>query len=281
MGIPEHIIPYAPTFLGERFIVPLPALSPTLRTQAYAEAAVIDYTRFSLVMHSKRKVAIFAACNIDAARKVRVSDAISWRMDERVGDCQLGPEKVANGQLNSGRLVRRENVLWGPVSEARHANKSTFFYSNAVPLHPGLNHAAWETLEDRVLDRTTNPSCRLCVFTGPVLRDNDRTVEDLPPYDRAAFNSPGAVRIPAALWKVIVRRDGSAEEGLSAMAFAMRQSEMWNDTEGSQLHTLKVHQVTLRAIERWTGLDFGDLKRSDQLEGLHGPTEWPQIRPNR
>lgn len=288
MASPKLIIPYDPDFLGDGFSVPMPALSDALRAQAFADAVQVPYTHFSLVMHARRRVAIVAANNIDAARKVQVSGGLTWRMDERVGEFQLGSEVYAGNQLDRGHMVRREDVLWGTVPEARCANEATFFFANAAPQHQNFNQDEWVTLEDWVLDRATDFSYRLCVFTGPVLRDNDPTLDDLPATLRTAYRAIGQAQIPAAFWKVIVLRDGTAAgEDLSVVAFAMRQSEMWNDKQGRQLLHLKVHQVTLEAIEEWTGLDFGALKQADELqwsdermrERSGGPApEWPHIR---
>lgn len=288
MARPELIIPYDPGFLGDGFVVSVPALSDALRASAFADGAVIDYTHFSLIMHANRRVAIVAAHNVDASRAVRIKGGLTWKMDERAGECQLGPGTYANNQLDRGHLVRREDVLWGTVPEAKLANKATFFYTNAAPQHKNFNQDEWVTLEDWVLDKATDFSYRLCVFTGPVLRDNDPVLTDLPPNLRAAFPAGGPAQIPAAFWKVVVLRDTDAGgDDLSVVCFAMRQSDMWNDREGRRLLKLKVHQVTLSAIEGWTGLDFGDLKNADELAWSEErtravaeaePLEWPQVR---
>ncbi|MBP2294998.1 DNA/RNA non-specific endonuclease [Azospirillum rugosum] len=267
MARPDLIIPYDPQFLGDGFVVPLPSLGDGLRTSAYGQGVVLDYTHFSLVMHAGRRVAIYTAHNVDAARTVRVPGGLPWKMDERVGEFQLGPEVYANNKIDRGHLVRRQDVLWGTVGEAKLANKATFFYTNAAPQHENFNQDEWVTLEDWVLQDATDFSYRLCVFTGPVLRSDDPVLSDLPPGLRAGFRMAGQAQIPAAFWKLIVLRDGTAGgDDLSAVAFAMRQTEMWNDKEGKRLLDLKVHQVTIGAIERWTGLDFGDLKAVDELE---------------
>lgn len=288
MTIPKLIIPYDPDFLGDGFTVPMPALSESLRAHAFADGAAVPYTHFSLVMHARRRVAIVAANNIDAARKVQVAGGLTWHMDERIGEFQLGPEVYADNQLDRGHMVRREDVLWGSVPEARRANESTFFYANAAPQHQNFNQDEWVTLEDWVLDRATEFSYRLCVFTGPVLRDNDPTLGDLPPNLRSVFRTAGTAQIPAGFWKVIVLRDATAGgDDLAVVAFAMRQTEMWNDKQGRKLLELKVHQVTLEAIEEWTGLDFGELSHADELRwsdermrlrDAGTDLEWPLIR---
>jgi endonuclease G len=234
-------------------------------------------------------VAVFTAHNVDASRAVRgIPGGLDWKMDERVGEHQLGPEVYAHNQLDRRHLVRGEDVLWGSVSEARLANKATYFYTNAAPQHQHFSQDEWVSLEDWVLHQATDFSYRLCVFTGPVLTEGDPTLSDLPPDLRAAFTARGPAQIPAAFWKVVVLRDTRAGgDDLSAVAFAMKQSEMWNDRHGSRLLNLRVQQVTLRAIEEWTGLDFGVLRDVDELgwserveraRELGRAPEWPVIR---
>ena len=288
MARPEMIVPYDPGFLGDGFVVPLPQLGDAVSASALRGGEVVDYTHYSLVMHAPRRVAIFTAHNVDAAHMVRVRNRHPWQMDERIGEFQLGPEVYDDNQLDRGHLVRRGDVLWGTPVTARAANRATFFYSNAAPQHQNFNQDEWVALEDWVLNQATDFSYRLCVFTGPVLRGDDPVLEDLPPGLRTAFRLRGPAQIPAAFWKVVVLRDGTAAgEDLAAVAFAMLQSEMWNDKEGKRLLSLKVHQVTLEAIEEWTGLDFGALKQVDELawseermrlRDLGAEPAWPIVR---
>ena len=287
MAKPTLIIAYDPHFLGGGFAVPLPGLSDATRTRALEDGRVFDYTHYSLVMDRERRTAIYAANNIDAARKVQIGGGLSWKMDERLGEHQLGPETYDANQLDKGHLVRREDVLWGTVAEAREANRSTYFYANATPQHQNFNQDEWKMLEDWVLERATSMSYRLCVITGTVLRPDDPTLMDLPPELRVAI--PPA-QLPAAFWKVIVLRDGSAGgDDLAAVAFAIKQSESWNDRQGRRLLQLQTRQVTLKAIEEWTGLDFGALHDVDELANSRivtraasdadddGDREWPGI----
>ncbi|HEV7880034.1 MAG TPA: hypothetical protein VGP39_18400 [Bradyrhizobium sp.] len=64
---------------------------------------------------------------------------------------------------------------------------------------------------------------------------------DLPPRLTSAIPAAGPAQIPAAFWKVIVLRDSEAgAEDLSVVAFAMRQSEMWNDRDGRPLSSRRL-----------------------------------------
>jgi endonuclease G, mitochondrial len=282
MAKPTLIIPYDPFFLGDGFEVPMPTLGDAARGRALGDGQVFHYTHYSLVMDRERRTAMFAANNIDAARKVQIGGGLSWKMDERLGEVQLGRETYDGNQLDKGHLVRREDVVWGPVAEAREANRSTYFYPNATPQHQNFNQDEWKALEDWVLEHATELSYRLCVLTGTVLRDDDPTLLDLPPHLRTLF---GPARLPAAFWKVIVLRDGEAGGGdLAAVAFALKQSEAWNDRQGSRLLQLRIHQVTLGAIEEWTGLNFGALHDVDELAGdrirnraIVEGAEWPEV----
>jgi hypothetical protein len=45
----------------------------------------------------------------------------------------------------------------------------------------------------------------------------------------------------------------------------MKQTEMNEDKQGKDLLQLQRYQVTVSAIEEWTGLEFGPLKDADEL----------------
>ncbi|ATB49493.1 protease [Corallococcus macrosporus DSM 14697] len=103
-----------------------------------------------------------------------------------------------------------------------------------------------------MLEHASEYAYRLCVFTGPVLSDDDPPLRD--------------AQIPAGFWKVVVLRDATAGGAdLSVVAFFMKQTEMLHDKLGKKLLQLQRYQVTLPAIEAWTGLDFGALKNADEL----------------
>lgn len=253
MAKPSLIIPYDPAFLGGGAVVPLPDLKAGARAHALNGGRPLDYTHFSLVMSEARRVAIYTACNLDGTEAKRLSRSGSWQLDERAGENQLGASFYDNNPWDRGHLVRRLDPVWGPLSVARQANNATFFYTNAAPQHERFNQDEWVELEDWVLDHAVDEAYRVCVFTGPVLRESDAPLKD--------------AQIPAAFWKIIVARDGaSGGRGLLATAFMMKQDLLWNDGNGAALNHLTTYQVRVSDIERVTCLDFGEeMRKADPL----------------
>ncbi|MBF5046453.1 hypothetical protein FGE12_28830 [Aggregicoccus sp. 17bor-14] len=251
---PSLVIPYDPDFLGGGFQVPLPMLTARLREDAFEKGRVLDYVHYSLAMNARRRTALFSACNVDASRMVRMGrEGMPWLLDPRLpASAQLGPIYYANNAWDRGHLTRRQDALWGPVRVAREANAATFYYANAAPQHENFNQDEWAALEDWVLERAADVSYRLCVITGPVLQDDDPPLRD--------------AQIPAAFWKVVALRDATADgDDLSVVAFLMKQAPMEKDKVGRELLHLKRYQVTVAAVEEWTGLDFGALRDADEL----------------
>lgn len=291
MPVPNPVIPYDPHFLGAGIEVPLPEPSDELRPQLYTQNGthILDYTHFSLAIHRKRHTAVYSACNIDGLHRVMgiSRKGIPWVTDDRAGDFQIGNEAYRDTAWDRGHLTRREDVIWGSPTEAKAANRATFYYTNAAPQHENFNQDEWNELEDWVLDWADEHHYRLCVITGPVLSDDDRRLSEGDPELRRVELSPDEILIPAAFWKIVALRDKETRE-LAVAAFAMRQSEFWNDHEGRKLLRLSVHQVTVRAIEEWTGLSFGPLGDSDVLSvqesldrfarSAEGEAIWPIIR---
>ena len=96
-------------------------------------------------------------------------------------------------------------------------------------------------------------SPRLSVFTGPLYTKLDQFVNDY--------------RIPSAFWKVVALRDPTAEgEDLSALGFLMKQNELWDDFNGSKMLDLRLYQVGIADIGRYTGIEFGELAMLDEFE---------------
>src|SRR5512138_1090893 len=244
MSAPDREIPYDPEFLGDGFAVPLPTLRDEAARAAWNGGVPLDYVHYSLVLHAERRVAIFTAHNVDPDRMKKGFRNPEWRLDERAPGHQLGPEVYEATAWDRGHLAKREDVCWGPLAEARDANASTFFYTNAVPQHENFNRDEWKYLEDWLLDRVAvRFNRRMSVFSGPVLSPDDRKLSEGDPKLRAAFRGVREdVLIPSAFWKICVVRDAAAAgDDLSVTAFAMKQNEHWKDRRGAKLLDLRVH----------------------------------------
>ncbi|MCO6364368.1 DNA/RNA non-specific endonuclease [Paracoccus sp. 08] len=183
---------YDSDFLGD-LVVPLPIpagnqANDVLEVEG-SDGGRLDYTNFSVVMSRSRKIAMFVAVNIDGSTSRSIErGSDKWFLDGRIPiDAQVGEELYADNLLDRGHLVRREDPNWGPDAEI--ANDDTFHFTNCAPQMGAFNQRTWLSLEDYVLKNTRRWRERVTVFTGPVLRDDDRLYRH--------------VQIPTAFWKVI------------------------------------------------------------------------------
>ncbi len=252
---------YDRNFLGDDVLLPLPEPTGPAADQVLdidgKGKKVRDYTHFSIVMHKDRKMAMFTANNIDGNQLRTDIGRSKWKIDDVVGEKnQLGPYVYKNNPLDRGHLVRRIDVVWGDKRTAQIANSDTFHYTNAVPQHSNLNQKKWLDLEDWLLNNAANKKKKVSVFTGPVLRENDKKYR--------------GAQIPEDFWKIIILRKEKGE--LVAAGFMMSQKNMigkLREEEGQKqqrdvpTEEIAPYQVTLESIEKMTNLDFGDLKDAD------------------
>ncbi len=243
---------YDPAFLGDEYVIPLPALSPAREEDIAAPSGGgrdLRYTHFSVVMSRSRRLAFFTAVNIDGSRQKPLGrDTDKWYFDPRIDrSLQCGPDLYEGNDLDQGHLVRRIDPVWG--EDAQEANEDTFHFTNCSPQHKKLNRVTWLRLEDYILTNAGKFGFRVTVFTGPVFREDDLIYK-------------GEFRIPAEFWKVavMVKDDGT----LSATAYLQTQKNLISDLEFAY-GEYKTYQLPVATIEGLTGIDFGDLRRSDPL----------------
>jgi endonuclease G len=252
---------YDPAFLGDgaEFQVRLPDLSPDQAEEAAIadplasgmDRFVLAYTHFSVVMNGRRRMPFFSAANIDGneLRSIpRSGDA--WAYDPRIGrELQIGDEIYANSPLDRGHMTRRLDPVWGTAAVAALADEDTFHFTNACPQHRDLNRKEWAQLEDYVLDNAGTADVRVCSMTGPVLAASDTPFR--------------GVLLPASFWKVVVTVRTETRR-LSAAGYILSQQDLLTGFEFSY-GPYKTYQVTLREIERRTGLRFGELTNFDPM----------------
>jgi endonuclease G len=233
----------------EHFPVPMPrCVGRTAGDEAplkLGDGHALQYGNFSVVMSKSRRIALYTACNIDGGQSRKIKrDADVWYFDDRIDRAhQSGDELYLDNELDRGHLVRREDPVWGP--QAALANDDTFHFTNCSPQHSGMNQKTWLGLEDYILQNARVHGLRICVFTGPVLRDDDMVYR--------------GVKIPKEYWKVIAFRTGDRP---SATAYLVSQGKLIEDLE-FVFGRYKTYQVAVAEVQELAGLDFGDLRRFD------------------
>lgn len=217
---------------------------------------VIDYTHFSLAMNRRRKFAAWVAWNIDGGSiKLVDTDGVSFRKDKEFEDGQIGNELYKFNPLDRGHIARRAALCWGPIEEARKANKDSFFYSNIAPQHERFNRSnksgIWGELENAVFAGAKVEDLKISVMGGPIFDD------DKDPVHRG-------VKIPREFWKIICYVDPSTDT-LESHAFVLTQSELITDLEvlrsleGIDLDEFEIFKVPVQHISQKTGFDFPEL----------------------
>jgi endonuclease G len=261
---------YDPDHLGSDSRVPLPDFASLVHEVVMpqggtgAAGAVANYQHFSLVMHRERRVPLFTAVCIDGEQSRRIKRSNDkWYADLRYPEgVQLKREHYSHSDIDRGHMVRREDPNWG--ENAQLANDDTFHYTNAAPQHAKLNQgkAAWLGLENYILESARTEGFRVCVFTGPVLRETDMILE----------TDAGAVQAPEEFWKVVVARDANGSS-LIATAYLLGQGALLDVLEGVEFRygQYGTYQVTVRAISQATGLDFGALAAADPMDVQEAP----------
>jgi endonuclease G len=257
---------YDPDFISG-VTVPLPNLSERLVAEAFDRGTTVDHTRFSLVMHATRGLAIYTAHTIDG---VTMMDEGVIARDDRFRFDPTLPRSIQtdNDQgyyknpWDRGHLVRRRSMHWGDRSTAEQADAESYYWSNIAPQHNKLHDRAWGRIEDWMLEHAHGGDGRAIVFTGPVLAPDDPSI----------VNRPGEepIQIPAGFWKIIAVRPDTA---LRAAGFLVWQRDF--DQEVPVEFAPYLEQVRITTIEFITGLSFGDLRHADPLRFGVEPVEEP------
>jgi len=233
----------------EEFPIALPSASKWARDIAPVadrSDGILPYTHFSLMISKSRRLALFAAVNVDGKRAMKIKRTHDrWLYDGRLERShQVGNELYVSTPLDRGHLVRREDPVWGPDAET--ANADTFHFTNCAPQHEDLNERIWLGLENYILANVRADKMRVSVFTGPVLAKNDPSFR--------------GVKIPRRFWKVVafLLPDGRR----SATGYMISQAGMITDLE-YVFGAYKTFQIPITMIEKVTGLNFGELSAYD------------------
>jgi DNA/RNA endonuclease G (NUC1) len=228
---------YDERFLGIRLRLPTVA-NKAVASKLEDGTIVLPYEHFSIVMHRQRRLALFAASNVDArpaskrpdpgkdyARRALTglgkNDQEKWFTDPRIPGLHQLPDRFFTrdqGAFDKGHIVRREDVAWGRTyEELRRANGDTYHVTNCSPQVAGFNRSnlggTWGELENVVLEQAKADQ-KYSLFAGLVLDPNDKT------FLGRDLDGATRVQIPSRFWKVVVARSG---DRLTSFAFLLEQ----------------------------------------------------------
>ena len=259
---------YLADFLGDDK-VPLPTvntdkddvLTYTLHGNMHT---VLPYEHFSVLMSESRRMCRYSAVNIDGRLSKRMKRP-GWRTDPRIpkeaqinqGECYGNPPKFARGHM-----TRREDPIWGKPTVAERGNSDSMHVTNTVPQMQPFNAGIWLGLENYALENAREDDMKICVFTGPFLRDDDP--------------ERYGVRVPIEFWKVIAFIHDDTGK-LCATGYSMSQKNFLQEEEfvfGQHETT----QLPIRTIEARSGLSFGRLADLDPLRDVQEARVAPLTR---
>lgn len=214
---------------------------PVLTAAGQAATARLDdgsfelkYHRFSIVMHKRRRLALFTASNVDWREKSRRvgwrkpgrkeldgftgNEREDWVIDPRIPLDHQVPDyfyKKDGGTFDKGHLVRRDDVAWGDsFADMQKGNGDTFHTTNCTPQTAKFNRPAelnWGALEQMVQKQTATE--KVCIFSGPVLAEDDQYFHGF-----IKSRAPVSIQLPRKFWKIIVT---NAEGAPAAFGFVL------------------------------------------------------------
>jgi small GTP-binding protein len=252
-GMPAHPVAkaasgYDPNFL-EGITLPLPRLR-------VGEGELLHYPHFSILMNRKRRLAWYAAVNVDLRGRVNVRRARDrWTLESRLPEeAQLGVDFYTQSGFDHSRLVKRLQPAWG--KDAMEAAQATNTMTNMAPLGAFVNRSKlWVDLPDLVAERLA-PAGRMVMFAGPVFSVDD------PEYR--------SIRLPRSYWRLFGFHDGRRFCSLAVLATQDLDSKFF-DTEQT-MHG-RCSTTSVGTLEALTGLSFERFAEIDIMAGRSGQVD--------
>jgi endonuclease G len=215
------------------------------------------------------RAALWAAYQLTAADVMtRAARREAFRSDPRL----TAKENAHCADYEEPKYARGHMVPDADMGRTTGAQANTYFFSNMSPQTPALNSGPWLWLERTVRDYAQRYG-RVHVISGSIF---DAPTPTLPSR---------RVGIPARSYKVLLRT--GADGQLAALAIALPNQEAHftlptRTPEERRQHVrasdllLKVHLVSIRELERLTGLDL--LPRLDRaaLKEAVASELWPR-----
>ncbi len=249
---------FSTKFLG--LVTPLPQVTDqSLIAPTLDRKKIIPYEHFSVVLHKKRKLAIFTAANVDGSVKGKQpepgknytraaltglgkNDFEKWVLDPRVDAAFQIPDRFYtkdNGAFDKGHICRRDDVCFGKdYAQVQRANGDTYHVTNCSPQRGNFNQSGkdgiWGKLENFIGAQADKE--QYCIFAGPVLAAEDQT-----------FNGTEPVMLPSRFWKVVC---AVKDKKLQVFAFVLAQDTKDLPLEFAVTAEWKNKQVKLNDLEK-------------------------------
>lgn len=231
----------------------------------------LNYSFYTVVFNTKRKLPFFSASNIDAGKKKKdVKRANGFAVDPRMkSNIQLNQafydlEKEFT-EFEIGHMASNDEMSWGGTKdEAQLSAYESFYFPNSVPQAERLNSGLWRSLEQYIIKEGGSAiNKRICVFSGPILDKKD-----------PVYKKDQSFQVPILFWKVIVFQ---WEDQLWCTGFIMSHEKRLRDDLKILIYPpvpkkaakkvakpkvfddfkyKKVFQVGISLIEKHTGLKF-------------------------
>lgn len=264
--------------------VPMPTpADPSVVASTLDGEPVLHYQNFSIVMHAKRRLALFTASNVTAETRLkepegkdytrrqltglREQDREKWFIDPRLDPAyQLTDIFYTNdrGSFDKGHIVRREDVAWGSsFAMLQRANGDSYHITNCSPQVDIFNQSSdgelnWGDLENHVFKAAASE--RLCQFAGPVLSRNDTVF-----MGRAPGGERIRVKIPSRYWKLIV---ANGLDGPMSYAFLLEQDLDDVAFEEFVAAEFKPFMISIADLQELVDLEFPHIVQDSDQFGL-------------
>lgn len=250
-------------FLGLNIGLPLVKNVKDIAVVDGAADNILRYTHYSIVYNKVRKMAFFAAVNIDGSKTNSLNRGTDkWFKDPRIDlNIQVGDEFYGSepgslgpkGYFDRGHLVRRLDPVWGDEKTSILANDDTFHWTNCSPQYWQFNQGQdlWQGLENYVLYNTDQEDVLANVYNGPVFSSDDQKHR--------------GILIPKFFWKVVVVKDKN--DRIFSSAYVVDQSKWATSIPFEIIPTgdFNHFQTTIKKLEKQTGLTFSEIIRSSDV----------------
>ncbi|WP_419836235.1 DNA/RNA non-specific endonuclease [Xanthocytophaga agilis] len=226
-----------------------------LTFELYGETqSELKYHHFTVVMNRERRQCFYSACNIDGLLSKRGVKRTGWKYDSRIPkEFQIKNECYGNPpKFSRGHMTRKEDPIWGDLALAKAAGGDSFHVTNATPQMQSFNAPVWLALEDYALENARQDAMKISVFTGPIFTEQDPVKY--------------GVKIPVDFFKILVFIHDTTRK-LCATGYTVSQKDHLSNQE-FVFGEFETYQVSIKSIERRTGLHFGSLSSVDPIKGL-------------